>query len=123
MSYAPIMTPPTQTPGTSMRARQLSAELERVIDDFQKSYPDTKPGDVRDAMRLAWGGTSAERVTRARGAVAATIGAFLFAGLLALYFAGRGGDVSLDGAGVPWIMVMIGVLAIVSVAALLMNRD
>ncbi len=33
----------------------LSERISQVIVDYQRSFPDTRPADVQQAMRLAWG--------------------------------------------------------------------
>lgn len=121
MTYVPIVTPPVQSQPTSVRARQLSVELEQVIDEFQRSYPDTRPADVRDAMRLAWGGTGAS-AAGARTTFVALIGGVMMLGGLVAYFFTRSGEVSLGG-GVPWIAVGIGVMAVLTLGVFLFNRD
>ena len=53
MTYVPT---PNRIPGRpTRRAVDLSARISQVIVDFQRSHPDTRPGDVQQAMRLAWG--------------------------------------------------------------------
>ena len=119
MTYVPIVTPVQQAP-TSTRARQLSVELEQVIEDFQRSYPDTKPGDVRDAMRLAWGGSGGASAARAKTKFVKLI-VMLMLGLGVYFFVGSG-EVSL-GSDFPWLVVAIGVMAVVTLGVFLINRD
>lgn len=57
MTYIPI---PTRTPShgkPTNRALELSERISQSIVEFQRSYPDTRPADVQQAMRLAWGST------------------------------------------------------------------
>ena len=119
MTYIPIVTQVQQAP-TSTRARQLSVELEQVIEDFQRSYPDTKPGDVRDAMRLAWGGSGGASAARAKTKFVKLI-VMLMLGLGVYFFVGSG-EVSL-GSDFPWLVVAIGVMAVVTLGVFLINRD
>jgi hypothetical protein len=121
MTYVPIVTQVQQAP-TSTRARQLSVELEQVIEDFQRSYPDTKPGDVRDAMRLAWGGTGGASAARAKTQFVALLGGLMMMLGLGVYFFVGSGEVSL-GAEFPWLVVAIGVMAVVTLGVFLINRD
>ena len=56
MTYIPTS---TSGRGTSQkatrRALDLSERISQVIVDYQRSFPDTRPADVQQAMRLAWG--------------------------------------------------------------------
>ena len=56
MSYVPIMSPSDRTQ-VSPRARELATQIEKVVLDFQRSYPDTRPGDVQQALRVAASGS------------------------------------------------------------------
>ena len=56
MAYIPTPTSGSHAPGRpSQRALDLSSRISQVILDFQRSFPDTRPADVQQAMRLAWG--------------------------------------------------------------------
>ena len=56
MAYIPTPTSSHHAPGRpSQRAVDLSTRISQVIVDFQRSFPDTRPADVQQAMRLAWG--------------------------------------------------------------------
>ena len=58
MTYIPTPTSPTRSPQKSTRrALDLSERISQVIVDYQRSFPDTRPADVQQAMRLAWGST------------------------------------------------------------------
>ncbi len=56
MAYVPTPTSnPHATGRPSQRALDLSTRISQAIVDFQRSFPDTRPADVQQAMRLAWG--------------------------------------------------------------------
>lgn len=78
MTYIPT---PSSSGGSPQRATRraidLSERISQVIVDYQRSFPDTRPADVQQAMRLAWGSTL--DVSSRRRVFAAVI-----AGLLAL---------------------------------------
>lgn len=58
MTYIPTPTSPTRSPrNATRRAIDLSERISQVIVDYQRSFPDTRPADVQQAMRLAWGDT------------------------------------------------------------------
>lgn len=83
MSYLPYV-PPADKTKLSPRARELSSQIEKVLQDFQRSYPDTRPGDVQDALRAASGGTDPAPDSRRllavtlAGGVAALVGVLFF---------------------------------------------
>jgi len=56
MTYIPTPISSTRSPQKStQRALDLSERISQVIVDYQRSFPDTRPADVQQAMRLAWG--------------------------------------------------------------------
>jgi hypothetical protein len=58
MTYIPTPTSASGSPpNASRRAVDLSERISQVIVDYQRSFPDTRPADVQQAMRLAWGST------------------------------------------------------------------
>lgn len=78
MAFIPIPTGSPHSPGRpSQRAVDLSTRISQVILDFQRSFPDTRPVDVQQAMRLAWG--SSFDTNRRRQAI---LVALLVSGLL-----------------------------------------
>ena len=88
MTYIPTPTSGTgsrQTP--SRRAVDLSERLSQVIVDYQRSFPDTRPADVQQAMRLAWGSTLDTNRQRRR-VITLLIGLFLFLLTLGLFVLG-----------------------------------
>ena len=90
MSYLPYL-PPTEKMKLSPRARELATQIEKVISDFHKSYPDTPPGDVQQALTALSGEKGPAPASRRLLAmtVAGGIGA-----LVAVLFAagGSGGE-------------------------------
>jgi hypothetical protein len=88
MTYIPTSNSGTgsrQTP--SRRAVDLSERLSQVIVDYQRSFPDTRPADVQQAMRLAWGSTLDTNRQRRR-VITLLIGLFLFLLTLGLFVLG-----------------------------------
>lgn len=82
--YVPIVTQTTRE--ASPRARELARQVEQVVQDFQRSYPDTRPADVQQALQIA-SGTSGEPTARHKvlalslaGGVAALVGVYVMAG-------------------------------------------
>ena len=70
---------PTPGAASSPRARMLSGDLARTVEEFRRRYPDTTDRDVQDALRL----TAAVETKRSPALVAA-----LVAGLALLLGAG-----------------------------------
>lgn len=82
MTYIPTPTSPTRPQqNATRRAVDLSERLSQVIVDYQRRFPDTRPADVQQAMRLAWGSTLDSNRQR-RVVITLVAGLFLF--LLAL---------------------------------------
>lgn len=83
MAYVPIV-PPGDRTRMSARARELATQLERVIQDFQRNYPDTPARDVEQALRALSGEADRAPATRrvlaltVAGGVAALIGVVIF---------------------------------------------
>ena len=74
-------------------------------------------------MRLAWGSASTVSAARSRALIAALLGGTaLLGGLVLFYFSGVDAA-SVEGSGVPWIAVMLGVAAVMVVGLLLVRRD
>lgn len=90
MSYVPYV-PPTDKMKLSPRARELATQIEKVISDFHRNYPDTPPGDVQQALNALSGDKQPAPSSR-RLLVMATAGGIgaLVAGLFAA--GGFGGD-------------------------------
>lgn len=79
MTYIPVPTGSPHTPGRpSQRAVDLSARISQVILDFQRSFPDTRPADVQQAMRLAWGSSFDTNRRRQALLVALLVSGLLF---------------------------------------------
>lgn len=88
MTYIPTSTSGTGSRQTaSRRAVDLSERLSQVIVDYQRSFPDTRPADVQQAMRLAWGSTLDTNRQR-RWVITLLIGLFLFLLTLGLFVLG-----------------------------------
>lgn len=106
MTYVPTQYSGGQRP--SPRARELSQRIEQTLQEFMRNYPDTKPADIQQALRMAWG--SSEPSLRARRAIALSLvaGIFVAVGLVFFFVAEGGGGFSTEG---PPIAVFIGVVA------------
>ena len=93
MSYVPIV-PRSDRTRISPRARELAAQIEKLVQDFQRSYPDTRPTDVQEALRVASGGSDAVQGSRRVLAVALAVGVAILVG--GVVFVGDPGSGSLD---------------------------
>lgn len=113
MSYVPIVTQSTRD--ASPRARELARQLEQVIQDFQRSYPDTKPADVQQAVQIAWGGSSSVPAARRTLVLALAGGIAALAGVLVFLSEGQGGLGEL--ASGPMVWIVVGLLVLVALAA------
>jgi len=89
----------------SPRARELAQRLERTLQEFMSNYPDTKPGDVRQALRMAWG--SSDPSIRTKRAVALSLVGGILVAVGLLVFMTEGG-IATDG---PPTAVIIAVVA------------
>lgn len=88
MTYIPTSTSGTGSPQrASRRALDLSERISQVIVDYQRSFPDTRPADVQQAMRLAWGSTLDTNRQR-RMVITVLIGLFLLLLTLGLFVLG-----------------------------------
>ena len=116
MSYIPIV-PLSDRTKVSPRARELATQIEKVVQDFRRSYPDTRPGDVQEALRVAAGGSDSVPESRRvlaltlAGGVAALVGVLFF-----LRESGGGGASGLPGDAMLW--VVTGVIVLVAVAVM-----
>jgi len=102
----------------SPRARELATQIERVIRDFQRSYPDTPPGDVEQALSALSGVPS--RAPASRKALAMAVAAGVAALLGAVVFASESGDggFALPSDAMMWVVgALIVGLAVAFVAA------
>jgi len=119
MSYVPIMSASDRTQ-VSPRARELATQIEKVVQDFQRSYPDTRPGDVQQALRVAAGGSDSVPDSRrllgmsVAGGVAALVGVLFFMRESAGEASGLPADSML------WIVV--GVIVMLAVTAMVIRR-
>ena len=113
MSYVPIVQ--QQTRDASPRARELARQLEQVIQDFQRSYPDTKPADIQQAVQIAYGSPSA--VPEKRRVLALTVAGGVAAMVGLMVFLDEGGQLSGLLAGpIIWVVaalvVLVGLVAV-----------
>ena len=113
MSYVPIMSPSDRTQ-MSPRARELATQIEKVVQDFQRSYPDTRPGDVE--IRVSDSAPDSRRVMgmTVAGGVAALVGVLFFMRESAGEASGLPADSML------WIVV--GLIVLLAVTAMVIRR-
>lgn len=106
MTYVP--TQYSGGPRPSPRARELAQRLEQTLQEFMSNYPDTKPRDIQQALRMASG--NSDPTIRARRALALSLvaGILVALGLGFFFVAEGGGGLPADG---PPIAVTIGVVA------------
>ncbi len=115
MSYLPYL-PASEQSKLSPRARELATQIEKVVQDFQRSYPDTRPGDVQEALRAASGGSDATPdsrrllATSLAGGIAALVGV--------LFFVRESGGESLGVQPSAMIWVVLGAIVFLGVVAL-----
>jgi len=117
MSYLPYLAAAEKTK-LSPRARELVTQIEKVIQDFQRSYPDTPPGDVQQALTALSGDSS--RVPASRNALAMTMAGGIAALVGVVFFlreSGEGG-MALPSGAMLWIVVgLISAVGLVAIAA------
>ena len=112
MSYVPIVTPTARE--ASPRARELARQVEQVVQDFQRSYPDTKPADVQQALQIV-SGTSGE-ITSRHKLLALTLagGIAALVGVLVLARGGLGGTG--EGSMSPMLWLVAGLIIVLALA-------
>jgi len=120
MSYLPYLAA-SEKPKLSPRARELATQIEKVIQDFQRSYPDTPPGDVQQALTVLSGGT--DRGPASRRTLAMTLAggiAALFGVLFFMRESAGGGASDLPADSMLW--VVVGVIVLIALAAMARRR-
>ena len=118
MSYVPIMSPSDRTQ-MSPRARELATQIEKVVQDFQRSYPDTRPGDVEIRSRLSGGSDSAPDSRRVMGMTVAG-GVAALVGVLFFMRESAGEASGLPADSMLWIVV--GLIVLLAVTAMVIRR-
>ena len=117
MSYLPYLAAAEKTK-LSPRARELATQIEKVIQDFQRSYPDTPPGDVQQALTALSGDSS--RVPASRNILAMTLAGGIAALVGVVFFlreSGEGG-MALPSGAMLWIVAgLISAVGLVAIAA------
>jgi len=117
MSYLPYLASAEKTK-LSPRARELSTQIEKVIQDFQRSYPDTPPGDVQQALNALAGDPGRSPASRSvlamtlAGGIAALVGVLVFTGE-----SGEGGLALPSGAMLWMVVALIVGVGLAAVAA------
>lgn len=105
--YVPVPTTPPQPP--SAEAQELGGHLARLIQAYQADHPEMSPLEVRQAVQIARqavgvGGPSTKILIKA-----IVLGLVMFGGF-AFYFLQR----AAGGAQIPFVMISIGILAVVA---------
>ena len=120
MTYVPTQYSGGQRP--SPRARELAQRLEQTLQEFMSNYPDTKPRDIQQALRMAWG--SSDPTTGARRAIALSLVAgILFAvGLLVFFMAESGATSDWATGGVPMVAIVSVVVVALGLFAVVKRR-
>jgi hypothetical protein len=114
MSYVPIV-PRSDRTRISPRARELAAQIDKLVQDFQRSYPDTRPTDVQEALRVASGSPDTVPGSRRVLAVALAVGVAVLVGGLA--FVGDSGSSSLDLPANFMLWLVAGVIIVLALVA------
>ena len=119
MSYVPIMSASDRTQ-VSPRARELATQIEKVVQDFQRSYPDTRPGDVQQALRVAAGGSDSVPDSRRLLGMSVAGGIAALVGVLFFMRESAGGASDLPADSMLW--VVVGVIVLIALAAMARRR-
>ena len=109
MTFVPIS--PTVVAQPSAKTQELTEKLVATVREFEQTHPGTRPEEIRQALQLAAGRFAG---VPAAAFIAVALGALVFAGFLALYFANRGG-VAFSGPAVPMIVIAVLVLGLLGV--------
>ncbi|MDP2469823.1 MAG: hypothetical protein Q8W45_00440 [Candidatus Palauibacterales bacterium] len=116
MAYVPIV-PPSARTRMSPRARELATQIEKAIQDFQRSYPDTPQRDVQEALRTLAGDSETAPASRRVLAMAVAGGIAALTGVLVFAANSGGGGSSLQSNPLLWLVASAVVgLAVVAVA-------
>ncbi len=114
MSYLPYLAMGEKTK-LSPRARELATQIEKAIQEFQRSYPDTPPGDVQEALNALSGDSN--RAPASRNVLAVTLAGGIAAVVGVLFFLGESGEggTALPSGAMLWIVV--GLIVVVGIGA------
>ena len=106
MTYVPTQYSEGGRP--SPRARELAQRLEQTLEEFLRYYPDTKPGDIRQALRMAWGSSDPSIGTRRAIALSWVAAVLVAVGMLVFLEESGGFD------SVTWLPIaaLLGVVAL-----------
>jgi len=116
MVFVPV---PHQPPRPSPRVQELSDQLGKVIEDYERRFPNLSGAEIRQAAQLAvQRKASGSPVNRYAVTMAAGLAAFV-AGLT-LFLVQSG---SLENVEVPWVMVGIGIVLVMGLAVFLFRRE
>lgn len=116
MVFVPVpYTPPRPSP----RVQDLSQQLIQVIEDFERRFPNLSSAEVRLAAQLA-----VERKAAGSGVnrqvIAVALGLAAFGTGVAVFMTRSG---ALEEVEVPWMLIGIGVMAVMGLAVFLLRRE
>lgn len=106
MTYVPTQYSGGERP--SPRARELAQRIEQTLQEFMRNYPDTKPRDIQQALRMAWGSSDPSLATKRALALSLVAGILVAVGLL-FFFSESGAE----GGG---LFPVIGLISVVMLA-------
>ena len=119
MSYLPYLAAAEKTK-LSPRARELATQIEKVIQEFQRSYPDTPPGDVEQALTALSGDSN--RAPASRNVLVMTLAGGIAALVGVLFFLRESGGEApaLPADSMLWIVVSV--IVLVAMVAMVRRR-
>ena len=116
MVFVPVPHPPARP---SARVQELSDQLSKVIEDYQRRFPNLSGGEIRQAVQLAvQRKASGPAVNRLAVSAALGLAAFL-AGVTVFLMRSD----SLANVEIPWIMVGIGLFAVLGLGIFALRKD
>ena len=119
MSYLPYLAA-TEKTKLSPRARELSTQIEKVIQDFQRSYPDTPPGDVQQALNALSGDSN--RAPASRNVLAMTVAGGIAALAGVLFFMGESGEGGMAMPEGAMLWIVVGLICVVAIGAVVARQ-
>lgn len=115
MVFVPVpYTPPQPSP----RVQDLSAQLTRVIEDYEKRFPNLSAAEVRQAAQLAVQ-KRAPGSMATRQVIAMAVGLAAFVAGLGVFMTRQGVLADVE---IPWMMVSIGSVAVIGAVVFLLRR-
>lgn len=119
MTYVPTQYSGGQRP--SPRARELAQRIEQTLQEFMSNYPDTKPRDIQQALRMAWGSSDPSIGAKRAVALSLVAGILLAVGLF-VFMTESGGAGDWATGGVPMVALVSVVVVALGLFAVVKNR-